>query len=116
MTSYQNKYLEMLKTDFGKKPLPKEPSKPSKIYGGEQRTIFEGFEGSQDRPVSEISPPMDAEGVPCGLCPTCHRGEFWRWPKFHKDHNPTGWVCWLCSSPPHGSGPCDFCGVPDQML
>ena len=31
MTSYRNKYLEMLKTDFGKKPLPKEPSKPSKF-------------------------------------------------------------------------------------
>ena len=30
MTSYRNKYLEMLKTDFGKKPLPEEPSKPSK--------------------------------------------------------------------------------------
>ena len=30
MTSYQNKYLEMLKTDFGKKPPPDEPSKPSK--------------------------------------------------------------------------------------
>ena len=30
------------------------------------------------------SPPYDAEGVPCGVCPTCHRGEFWRRPKFHK--------------------------------
>ena len=30
MTSYRNKYLEMLKADFGKKPLPQEPSKPSK--------------------------------------------------------------------------------------
>ena len=27
MTSYRNKYLEMLKTDFGKKPLPEEPPK-----------------------------------------------------------------------------------------
>ena len=32
MTSYRNKYLEMLKTDFGKKPLPQEPSKPSKPH------------------------------------------------------------------------------------
>ena len=55
MTSYRNKYLELLKTDFGKKPLPKEPSKPSK-------PSFEGFEGDQDRPVSAFSPPYDAEG------------------------------------------------------
>ena len=59
-------------------------------------------------------PPLDAEGVPCGGCPSCNQGEFWRWPKFHKDHDPTGWVCWFCSPPPHGSGPCDFCGVPED--
>ena len=107
MTIYRNKYLEMLKTDFGKKPLPKEPSKPSKF-------IFEVFEGTQDRPVSAFSPPYDAEGVPCGVCPSCGQGEFWRWPKFHKDHDPRGWVCWFCSPPPEGSGPCDFCGVPED--
>ena len=116
MTGYRNKYLEMLKAEKSKKPPGEEPSKPSKIYGGEQRAIFEGFEGSQVGAFSEFSPPLDAEGVPCGLCPSCNRGEFWRWPKYHKDHNPTGWVCWFCSPPPHGSGPCDFCGVPDQML
>jgi hypothetical protein len=33
----------------------------------------------------QFSPPYDADGVPCGLCPTCHRGEFWRRPKFHKE-------------------------------
>jgi hypothetical protein len=62
------------------------------------------------------SPSLNAEGVPCGGCPECNHGEFWRWPKFHKDHDPNGWICWFCSPPPHGSGPCDFCGVPDQML
>ena len=67
MTSYRNKYLEMLKTDFGKKPLPKEPSKLQNSY-------FEGFEGTQDRPVSDFSPPYDAEGVPCGVCPSCQPG------------------------------------------
>ena len=46
---------------------------------------------------SEFSPPLDAEGVPCGLCPSCNRGEFWRRPKFHKEHNPTGWICWFFS-------------------
>ena len=66
MTNYRNKYLEMLKTDFGKKPLPQEPSKPSKF-------IFEVFEGTRDRPVSAFSPPYDAEGVPCGVCPSCGR-------------------------------------------
>ena len=62
------------------------------------------------------SPPFDAEGVPCGVCPGCSRGEFWRYPKFHKRHDPIGWICWFCSPPPEGSGPCDFCGVPDSML
>ena len=41
---------------------------------------------------SEFSAPLDAEGVPCGLCPSCNRGEFWRWPKYHKDHNPAGFA------------------------
>jgi hypothetical protein len=120
MTSYRNKYLEMLKTDFGKKPLPEEPSKTAEINFGvpeepskNAKINFGVFAGSQDRPVSDFSPPYDAEGVPCGLCPTCHRGEFWRYPKFHQDHDPRGWVCWFCSPPPHGSGPCDFCGVPE---
>ena len=31
MTSHRNKYLEMLKTDFGQKALPKEPPKMTKI-------------------------------------------------------------------------------------
>ena len=107
MTSYRNKYLELLKTDFGKKPLPQEPPKLTKINSV-------SFVSSQDRPVSEISPPYDAEGVPCGLCPTCHRGEFWRRPKFHKDHDPRGWVCWFCSPPPEDPYTCDFCGVPEE--
>ena len=116
MTSHQNKYLEMLKTDFGKKPLPKD-SKPSfeGFEGTQDRPIsgFEGFEGTQDRPVS---PPYDAERVPCGGCPKCNQGEYWRRPKFHKDHNPTGWVCWFCSPPLEDKFCCDFCGVPDSML
>jgi hypothetical protein len=49
------------------------------------------------------------------LCPTFGLGEFWRWPKYHKDHDPTGWVCWFCFPPPQGSGPCDFCGVPERL-
>jgi hypothetical protein len=109
MSSYRNKYLDMLRAKEGKKGLSDEPSKPSKFN-------FEGFEGTQHGRISEISPPLDAEGVPCGGCPKCNQGEFWRWPKFHPDHNPNGWVCWFCSPPPHDSGPCDFCGVPDQML
>jgi hypothetical protein len=59
-------------------------------------------------------PPLDAEGVPCGGCPCCGRGEFWRWPKFHREFNPRGWRCWFCAPPPPDSGPCDFCGVPDR--
>ena len=70
-------------------------------------TIVTGISG-------QISPPLDAEGVPCGVCPSCGQGEFWLWPKFHKEHDPRGWVCWFCSPPPEGSGPCDFCGVPDD--
>jgi len=106
MTSYRNKYLEMLKTDFGKKPIPDEPPKLTK-------PCSVSFVSSQDRPVSEISPPLDGEVVACGVCPTCDRGEFWRRPKFHKDHNPTGWACWFCSPPLEDKFCCDFCGVPD---
>ena len=62
-----------------------------------------------------VTPPRDAEGVPCGGCPSCGRGESWRWPKFQKDHKHH-WICLFCSPPPRGSGPCDFCGVPDHML
>ena len=134
MTGYRNKYLEMLKAEKSKKPLGKEPSKPSKLsrdeqmtpgyvpskpsklYGGEQRAIFEGFEGSQVGGFSEFSPPLDAEGVPCGLCPSCHRGEFWRWPRFHKDHNPTGWVCWFCSPSARGVALATSAACPSQML
>ena len=106
MTAYRNKYLEMLKAEKSEKRLKEEPSKPSKLG-------FEGFEGTQ---VRTFSPKLDPEGVPCGACPNCNQGEFWRWPKFHKDYDPNGWICWFCAPPPHGSGPCDFCGVPDQML
>jgi hypothetical protein len=106
MSGYRNKYLDMLKSREGKKGLPEEPSKSSKFN-------FEDFEGSHVGGFSEISPPLDAERVPCGGCPSCNQGQFWRWPKFHPQHNPRGW---FCSPPPHGSGPCDFCGVPDQML
>jgi hypothetical protein len=109
MSSSGNKYLDRLKAKFPETRLSGEPSKPSK-------PSFEGFEGSPTRPISDFSPPLDPEGVPCGGCPKCNQGEFWRWPKFHKDHNPRGWICWFCSPPPEGSGPCDFCGVPDQML
>jgi hypothetical protein len=108
MTSYRNKYLEMLKTDLAKAPT-KEPPKLTKAPWS-----LVSFVSSQDRPVSDFSPPYDAEGVPCGVCPTCHRGEFWRYPNFHQDHDPRGWVCWFCSPPPEGSGPCDFCGVPED--
>jgi hypothetical protein len=107
MTSHRNPYLEMLKAENSEKAIGQEPSKPSK-------PTFEGFEGTQDRPVSAFSPPYDAEGVPCDVCPSCSRGEFWRYPKFHKDHDPRGWICWFCSPPPEGSGPCDFCGVPED--
>ena len=59
MSSYRNKYLDMLRAKEGKKGLSDEPSKPSKFN-------FEGFEGTQHGRISEISPPLDAEGVPCG--------------------------------------------------
>jgi hypothetical protein len=114
MTGYRNKYLEMLKAEKSKKHPGKEPSKPSKIALRSSPYIFEGFEGTPDRPVSDFTPPYDAEGVSCGVCPSCRRGEFWRWPKFQADHDPRGWVCWFCSPPPEGSGPCDFCGVPED--
>jgi len=108
--SSRNKYLEMLKAmkadEAGQKHPITEPSRPSK-------PSFEGFEGAV---TNRFSPPLDADGVPCGGCPTCGQGEFWRWPRSHPKHDPNGWVCWFCSPPPPYSGPCDFCGVPDHML
>ena len=62
MTSYRNKYLEMLKTDFGKKPLPEEPPKLTK-------PISVSFVSSQDRPVSDFSPPYGCRGRPLRCVP-----------------------------------------------
>ena len=70
MTGYTNKYLEMLKAEKSKKHPGKEPSKPSKIALRSSPYIFEGFEGTQVGAFSEFSPPLDAEGVPCGGCPS----------------------------------------------
>ena len=114
MTGYQNKYLEMLKAEKSKKPPGEELPKLSKIAPCSSLNNFGSFDSSQLGAFSEFSPPLDAYGVPCGVCPSCDRGEFWRWPKFHKNHDPRGWVCWFCSPPPRGSGPCDFCGVPED--
>jgi hypothetical protein len=116
-----SKYLDRLKTVLTEKGLPTEPSKPSKASQGLQweriRPPFEGFEGTNGRRISQSAvPPFDADGVPCGGCPSCGLGEFWRYPVFHAEHDPRGWVCWFCSPPPVGSGPCDHCGVPDQLL
>ena len=107
MTGYQNKYLEMLKAENTEKPLGQELPKLTK--GGSV-----SFVSTQERPVSDFTPPYDAEGVPCGGCPSCKQGEFWRWPTFHKNYDHRGWVCWFCSPPPEGSGPWDFCGVPED--
>jgi hypothetical protein len=109
MSRYQNKYLDMLKAENSKMALGQEPSKPSKLG-------FEGFEGTQLMAFSKISAPLDANGVPCGGCPNCGGGEFWRWPKFHQQHDHRCWQCCCCDPIPADSGPCDFCGVPDQML
>ena len=109
MSGYRNKYLEMLKAENSEKPLGQELPKLTK--GGSV-----SFVSTQDRPVSDFTPPYDAEGVPCGGCPKCNQGEYWRRPKFHKDHDPTGWVCWFCSPPLADKFCCDFCGVPDGML
>src|SRR5262249_3133903 len=93
MTAYRNKYLEALKAEKSKKSLVREYSKSSKLN-------FEDFESTQTGGVSKISPPLDAEGVPCGGCPTCGQGEFWRWSRSHPKHNPTGWICLFCVPPP----------------
>jgi hypothetical protein len=104
-----SKYLDRLKLVLSEKRLPDELTKPT-------QPSFVSFVSAQGRPICEIAPPLDAEGVPCGGCPSCGRGEFWRWPKFHWAFNHCDWRCWFCAPPPPDSGPCDFCGVPDQML
>jgi hypothetical protein len=133
----RNKYLERLKGEISKSPQGRysqnlqnpqgeEPSKPSKPPSNFQKGLgevpskpsklgFEGFEGNQVGGFSEIaSPPLDANGVPCGVCPKCNLGEFWQWPKSHPDHDPRDWRCLHCRPIPSGAGPCmTFCGVPD---
>jgi hypothetical protein len=105
-----SKYLNRLKFVLGEKPLPEELTKPTK-------PSFVSFGSAKGMPISEIEPPpLDAEGVPRGGCPSCGRGEFWRWPEFHREFDSRGWRCWFCEPPPPDSGPCDFCGVPDRYL
>ncbi len=79
---------------------------------GKYLDIIKAHEAQLPKPA----PPLDANGAPCGGCPGCGQGEFWRWPKFHSEHNPADWRCCFCDPIPHGSGPCDFCGVPDSMV
>ena len=77
--SSRNKYLDRLKGTLPpQKGIGDEPSKISK-------TNFDIFETAHPK---GFSPPLDAEGVPCGGCPSCNQGEFWRWPKFHPKHDP----------------------------
>jgi hypothetical protein len=123
VSAYRNKYLDMLKAEKSEKCPGQELTKLTKPNFGSRDELtkptkpsFVSFGSTQLGAFSRISPPLDAEGVPCGGCPSCNQGEFWRWPKFHKDHNRTGWICWFCSPPPERSGPRDFCGVPDSML
>jgi hypothetical protein len=72
MSERRNKYLDMLKAEF-----------PETRLGGVLSKLTKpSFDCSQIRP-SDFSPPLDKEGVPCGACPSCGQGEFWRWPKFH---------------------------------
>jgi hypothetical protein len=61
---------------------------------------------------SKHVPPLDRD-VPCGLCPTCGQGEFWR-----PSRTTAVWRCWFCSPPPEGWGvrDLDFAGVPDASL
>jgi hypothetical protein len=88
MTGYKNKYLEMLKTEKSKKHPGEEPSKPSKIALRSSLNNFEGFEGTQVGAFSEFSPPLDADGVPCGLSresadQTIHTSPRWLNQKVH---------------------------------
>jgi hypothetical protein len=59
MTVYRNKYLEMLRAEKLEKGPAEELTKLTK--GG-----FVSFGSNQLKPFPKISPPLDAEGVPCG--------------------------------------------------
>jgi hypothetical protein len=118
-----SKYLERLKAKIGKAPTlggaKSDEIKPSRAHATpirKHRLDFDTFDTAPTKPFSKYVPPFDADGVPCGGCPSCGLGEFWRYPKFHAQHDPRGWICWFCSPPPAGSGPFDFCGVPDSQL
>ena len=104
-----SKYLDRLKAVLGEKGLPKELTKPTE-------PSFVSFGSDHTGPFSNFSPPIDAEGVPCGGCPNCNQGEFWRWPKFHQAFNARGWQCCFCTPPKSNGGPVDFCGVPESVI
>jgi hypothetical protein len=108
-----------------KKTAPQRPlgNKPQAERGGRMSDWLRRFHAlNQDQhPGPDWSdrsvrchPPLDSEGVPWGLCPSCGGGEFWRLPAIHPQHNPRGWRCCSCYPIPRGAGPCDFCGVPDR--
>src|SRR6478672_10992752 len=61
MTSYRNKYLEMLKAEnSGKAPTPG----AAKTDKSPLDTPFDSFDSTQDRPVSDFSPLTMPKGSP----------------------------------------------------
>jgi hypothetical protein len=106
MTDWRRRLNDLILEKHPSSEIPEIPRKP---YYGDN-----GENGTKTSPGKR--PPLDVHGAPCGLCPSCGQGEFWRWPKFHAQHDPADWRCCFCDPIPHGSGPVDFCGVPDRML
>jgi len=128
MTEYRNKYLEVLKA----RPGGQEKNLKSPQVGNCQncqnppegalsklqtlsKPSFGSFGSAQVGAFSENhAPPLDAEGTPCGLCPTCNLGEFWQRPRSHPDYDPRDWRCLRCRPILAGAGQyMTFCGVPD---
>ena len=119
-----SKYLDRLKAKIANAPTPEAvktdkslPVAGQRVGSATASATFGSFVRSQGKPFAKIaSPPLDAEGIPCGLCPRCGVGEFWRLPKFHPCHEPRGWRCLHCDPIPAGEGPCDACGVPGRSV
>jgi hypothetical protein len=50
------------------------------------------------RLLAAPAPPLDPEGLPCGPCPTCANGRFWKDARLPCEG--PGWRCEACHPPP----------------
>jgi hypothetical protein len=116
-----NKYLQDLKIQKGPRGgTPKtgetQPKVGADLPCAREDIGFGGFGGSTHRRFSGFEgPALDVYGDPCGLCPRCGQGEYWRRSKkYYPDvFDERSWACMRCNPPPKGEEHyCDWGRVP----